>query len=388
MAQYRLHSEEHQTNVKLWSGNFWMICLANLLVSISQYMLIPTLPIRLLMQFDLKVWQAGGIVALSGFSVFLIGPFFNYLVDRFRRRNVCLIAVLLVVLSIAGYYWASTVAMIIFLRVVQGIAQGAALMAGGSTLAIDLTQSPRRTDANNAFAWFGRLGLSLGPLGGLLLMRHFDFEMVVMVAVLFGLAGAVCIWMLNVPFRAPLYPSVCSLDRFWLPNGRLMFFQVLLIAVGAGLLLAVIHWYEFYACLMVGFCLSLLALQVIFQEADIRSEMVCGMILWVGGLLLLIFHHEAASFYASGILVGLGIGLSAARLLIFYVRLSHHCERGSANTSYLLAWELGLSVGFFIGYSGVVVGIGAFWIGISLLVFSLLFYLLIVHRWYMSHKVR
>ena len=78
------------SKVRLWSNNMWMICLSHLLLSTSLYMLIPALPVWLVMEYASSAWEIGGILALSGVSIFFLGPFFNYLVDRLlARKYVC-----------------------------------------------------------------------------------------------------------------------------------------------------------------------------------------------------------------------------------------------------------------------------------------------------------
>lgn len=373
---------------RLWTNNIWLICLSHLLLSTSLYMLIPTLPVWLVVRYGANSFEIGGILALSGLVAFMLGPFFNYLVDRFPRKSVCAWGLLGVAACSLGFYWVPVLGWAVALRVVQGMLQGVALMASGSTLAIDLTTSPHRTDVNNAFAWFGRLGLSVGPLMGLLVQYLFGFHNVFIASFVIGMLACLCVLCLKVPFRAPLCPPKFSLDRFWLPNGWLMFLQTIPVAAVTGILLGTIHRYEFYVFIMVGFCLALLALHFVFLNADIRSEIVSGNILWAAGLLLLIFREGTPAFYASSILIGMGIGLTVARLLVFFIKLSHHCERGSANTSYMFAWELGIGLGLFLGYTVFPDPLESYWVCLWILAGALVFYLLLTHRWFMAHKVR
>lgn len=376
------------SKVKLWSNNVWLICFSHLFLSISLYMLVPTLPIWLVQNYGADAFERGLILGISGLSIYAFGPFFNYLVDRFPRKSVCIWGILGVAFCSLGFYWAPFLLWVLILRILQGIMHGIALMASGSTLAIDLTVSPRRTDANNAFAWFGRLGLSIGPVIGLLMLHSFNFQILFVASFVIGLMAVICIWSLKVPFRAPLCPPICSIDRFWLPNGWLMLIQTILVSAGIGFLLAVISHYEFYVFMMVGFCIALLALNFVFFNADIRSEVVSGNILWGAGLLLLIYRQSTVSFYSAAILIGLGIGLTVSRILVFFIKLSHHCERGSANTTYFFSWELGIGIGLFLGCTLCSDAIVNYQVCLWLLVLALMFYLLVTHRWFMKHKVR
>ena len=299
-----------ESKPKFWSNNLWLICLSHLLLSVSLYMLIPTLPVWLADRYGAGRQETGGTLAIVCIVAFVLGPFFNYLVDRFPRKNVCAWALIGVAACSLGFFWAPALSWMFTLRVAQGLLYGVALMASGSTLAIDLTSSPRRTEANNAFVWFGRLGLSIGPLTGML-VQH-----------------------------------------------------------------------------LVGFCLALLALRFVFLNADVRSEIVSGNIVWGAGLLLLIFRHDTSAFYVASALIGIGIGLTTARLLVFFIKLSQHCERGSANTSYLFAWELGIGIGLYLGYAVLAGPVESYRACLWILAGALLFYLAVAHRWFMAHKVR
>ena len=169
-----------------------------------------------------------------------------------------------------------------------------------------------------------------------------------------------------------------------------MFINLLFISIPTGILLATIHSYEFYGILMAGFCLSILAVKFVFTDADIRSEIVSGLILYGTAMLLQISHHEEAAFYTSALLVGLGIGLIVPRILVFFIQLSEHCERGTANTSEAFGWELGISIGFFIGY--ILISrqstFSAYSIVLGFLIAALVLYLLITHTWYLKHRIR
>ena len=73
---------------------------------------------------------------------------------------------------------------------------------------------------------------------------------------------------------------------------------------------------------------------------------------------------------------------------MFFIKLSHHCERGSANTSYMFAWELGIGLGLFLGYTVFPDPLESYWVCLWILAGALVFYLLLTHRWFMAHKVR
>ena len=93
--------------------------------------------------------------------------------------------------------------------------------------------------------------------------------------------------------------------------------------------------------------------------------------------------------YIAPAFIGMGIGLIGSRFLLFYIKLSRHCQRGTSQSSYFLAWESGISLGMFLGFY--------YFYGNNELLYSaslgivflaLLMYRFFTHGWYMKHKNR
>jgi uncharacterized membrane protein YfcA len=44
------------------------------------------------------------------------------------------------------------------------------------------------------------------------------------------------------------------------------------------------------------------------------------------------------------------VGIIASRFLLFFIKLSRHCQRGTSQSTYFLGWETGVSLGIGLGY--------------------------------------
>ena len=88
--------------VKLWTVHFMRICVANLLLFISLYVLFPVLPIEMSERLGLPVTETGVIFLFFTLGMFLIGPFHAYLVDAYKRKYVCMFAAALMVVATIG----------------------------------------------------------------------------------------------------------------------------------------------------------------------------------------------------------------------------------------------------------------------------------------------
>lgn len=84
---------------KLWTGNMVLLSLSNFLLYASLYMMLPALPLWMVRHWYCSYAEAGAAVAVFGLAMFLPGAFNSYLIDTFKRKSVCLVAMLLFVAS-------------------------------------------------------------------------------------------------------------------------------------------------------------------------------------------------------------------------------------------------------------------------------------------------
>jgi hypothetical protein len=219
-----------------------------------------------------------------------------------------------------------------------------------STLIIDTSESFQRTEANHSAAWFSRFALSMGPMAGLLIGRLAGFHYVLLGTMVCALAVVVLVLVVNFPFRAPQddIPTV-SLDRFFLPHGFPLFVNLQLITIAVGIILSVVLSEHFYSMMMVGFAAAILSQRFVFKDAELKSEVVSGLILIGAALLMMITRNLPIVMIAAPLFIGMGTGLIGSRFLLFFIKLSRHCQRGTSQSTFLLGWESGIAWGVGIG---------------------------------------
>ena len=145
----------------------------------------------------------------------------------------------------------------------------------------------------------------------------------------------------------------------------------------------------FYGMLAVGFVLALLAARFVFVNAELKSEAVTGLVLIIAALLITLSGDGAAINSFVPVLVGCGVGIICSRFLLFFIKLSPHCKRGTSQSTYFLACESGLSSGLFLGYGFFSSHAdGALVLSLALCCAALAMYLAFTHDWYVKHKNR
>ena len=75
-------------------------------------------------------------------------------------------------------------------------------------------------------------------------------------------------------------------------------------------------------------------------------------------------------------------------VLVMFVKLSHHCQRGTANTTHLLAGEVGITLGIAVACYMDTDTDQMFYIGQIVASVALLFFVLITYPYYIKKKVR
>lgn len=391
-----MNSQNTPIHIRLWHHDFWRMAIANLLLTMAVYILVPTLPQWLLQTQSFTFQETGLSMGVFGVGLFTFGGFVSFLVQHYRRNTVCLVAVLAMIGLFGLIYYAglesgfyAELSLIQLQRFALGACFGLAQMVLASTLIIDVSESYQRTEANYAASWFGRFALSLGPLTGLLLLRFAGFQTVLLAAGLLAAAALLLVFLVNFPFRAPQDDiPIVSLDRFFLPHGVPLFLNLQLVMLAVGLLFSLSLPEQFYAMMMVGFLMAILAQRFVFRDAELKSEVVTGLILMGAALLMMLTRTQQIVGYAAPAFVGFGVGIIGSRFLLFFIKLSRHCKRGTSQSTFMLGWESGIAWGLGLGYAlfeGEQTPVLLTALGLVLT--SLLLYNF-VHNWFVSNKNR
>ena len=381
-----------------WQRGFWLLAIANFLVAMSVYVLVPVMPLWLINGEGFSAGDAGLAMGAFGVGMFAFGGFCSYLVQRYRRNRICMDAILLMVICITllqsflqhdfgvvERWW------IFAQRILFGAVYGLAEMVLASTLIIDKCSSAMRTEANHSTAWFSRFAVALGPMVGLLVYHITDsFWRVILVSDVCVIISLLLIRAVKFPFRAPDENThVFSLDRFFLPQGTPLFINIFLIMLPVGMLFSLALPWMFYAMMMAGFALALLAQRFVFQNAELKSEVVTGMILIVAAMQMMHVYDINKVIFVAPTMIGLAIGLIGSRFLLFFIKLSRHCQRGTSSSTFLLGWESSIAIGIGLGYmsfSGQADHLLVVAEVISILAAAM--YLAFTHRWFLNHKNR
>ena len=389
--------ENTPVHPKLWHRDFWLLAIASFLLTMPMYMLIPLLPEWLFQHTALSSSEIGLVMLAYGLGLFVFGPVCNHLIQRYRRNTVFIAAAISVVLLLLSFFvmerntdgWNLPFSALFGIRFLLGALFGLAEMVLLSTLIIDVSESSYRTDANYAVVWFGRFPLVLGPLVAIQLNQHLPIDVVVIIMSSMALLAALMVCMIRIPFKAPDdIKSIFSTDRFLLKESGWCFLNLMLFSAFFGMMLFWPKNVHMFGMLMVGFYFALRFGKALLSDSDRRQDMYLAFALSVLSILLpIVLHSEWVWQYVSPILLGFVAGIVCNRFMFLFLNISHHCQRGTSQSSFFLSWEFGITIGVFLTFISND-SEQLLLIGLPLLISAFAMYFLFTHNWHVQHKIR
>lgn len=363
----------------LWNKNFSLLVAANVLLYAAVYLLYPLLHRWLTDSWGCTPLEAAVVCGAFVPAMFLLGTFNNYWVDHYARKSVAMRSMLVIGLANLLYPYAGAEGWVCALRVLQGAAFGVAVMATGSTLAIDVAPGNRRTPANLTFAASCILGSGIGLIAATAGAPHFPMQWLFYLSSGLCLVAVLLVSFVSICFRAPLDVPLCSFDRFLLFRSLPAGGNMLVVPFVMGAMAVAVPNVFCYLCTVSGFVAYGLFRQVYARPIPGRLQLCIGQLLVIGGLLAMVLYpgHLWCLRLGAGC-IGMGSGFSVGRFLRTMLSLSRHCERASGFQTYLLLWESGILLGALTAFQSVV---NPFALAFIVAVAGLIFYQLYLHEY-------
>ena len=85
-----MNTQNTPVHISLWHKGFWLLSIANLLVTMSVYALIPVMPQLLMENEHFSSFYTGLSMGAFALGLFSFGFLCSYLVQRYRRNLVCI----------------------------------------------------------------------------------------------------------------------------------------------------------------------------------------------------------------------------------------------------------------------------------------------------------
>ncbi len=347
---------------RLWNREYIKVMMCNFLLFFAFFLLTPLLPLYLDDQFDADKDTIG--IVLSGYVVatLLVRPFSGFVVDTFSRKKVLMICFFAFFICFTGYVGAGTLLMFAVVRTVHGLPFGATTVAN-STAAIDVLPSERRNEGIGFYGLSNNLAMAVAPSAGIYIYnRTHDFSLLFWLSLVLAFAGFLCSTTVKLPQRARVEgkPKL-SLDHFFLGRAWLLAVNICFFGLCWGVMSNYVAIYGrekmgitdgtgiFFMLLSCGLILSRLFGAKSLRAGRMTHNATIGVVLSLAGYSLFGFVATPWAYYASALLIGLGNGQMYPAFLNMFIKVARHDQRGTANSSILISWDLGTGLGIVLG---------------------------------------
>ncbi len=354
---------------RLVTPSYCFILAANFLLYFGFWLLVPVLPFYLSEIFHASNSTIGIVLSCYTVSSLCIRPFSGYLLDTFSRKPLYLLAYFVFTLIFAGYMMAGLLTIFIIFRVIHGISFGM-VTVGGNTVVIDIMPSSRRGEGLGYYGLANNIAMSIGPMFGLFLHSGgASYTIIFSYALGSCVLGFLAACMVRTPYKAPVKRAPISLDRFILLKGIPAGFSLLLLSIPYGMTTNYVAMYArqigitaetgfFFTLMAVGMAISRLFSGKLVDKGMITEVITAGLYLVsicyflltaCGWLAEWDMTFTAILFFLISLLLGIGFGTMFPAYNTLFVNLAPNSQRGTATSTYLTSWDVGLGIGMLAG---------------------------------------
>lgn len=395
---------------RLITPGYCFILAANFLLYFGFWLLIPVLPFYLSEFFQAGNSTIGIVLSCYTVAALCIRPFSGYLLDTFARKPLYLFAYFIFMLMFAGYLIAGSLTLFIIFRIIHGVSFGM-VTVGGNTVVIDIMPSSRRGEGLGYYGLTNNIAMSIGPMFGLFLHdAGADYTLIFCCSLGSCLIGFLCASLVKTTYKPPVKREPISLDRFILLKGIPAGFSLLLLSIPYGMTTNYVAMYAKQIGIQssTGFFFTFMALGMAVSRLFSGRLVDRGMVTQVieAGLYLVCFCFFGLSscgwlttwslqwttyfLFTIALLLGIGFGTMFPAYNTLFVNLAPNNQRGTATSTYLTSWDVGIGAGMLLG--GYIAEIAtfkmAYLFGAALTVISLFYFRSKVAPHFHRHKLR
>ncbi|CAM3293254.1 MFS transporter [Brevibacillus invocatus] len=379
--------EEHPE--RLWTKDFILITLSNLLLFTTVQMQATTLPAYVKETYHSNDFVASLVIMLFNICAIVSRMYTGEAIKTKRSKVLAFLGLMIAGLAMIGYFFSATITLLIALRAVFGVGFG----LGSTTFATLASNSipPRRI--GEGMGYFGlsvSLALALGPIVGITLLNEYGFTIMVIAAVgMVAIALPLLFSTRSQPVPVLQNPELQAkgLGRFFdrkilLPTvlntllaityGGLMSFLVLF---GKEANLANVSWYFF--CNAITILLVRPLSGKLFDRKGPIAVLPLGALLSGTGLMILSFTDNNYLLFTSAAFYGLGYGFIQPAIQAWMVKVVSPEQRGMANAVFLSTIDLGIGIGSLL--LGIIITYSSYsimyrWSAIFMLLFLVIYF--------------
>ncbi|WP_440970445.1 MFS transporter [Peribacillus frigoritolerans] len=387
---------------KLWTKDFLIVSSVNFFLFLTFYVLMVTLTIYTMDNFNASQAQAGLASSIFVLGAVLVRPIAGKKIDKIGRRKMLLGSLVLFLIASIGYFLVNSLSLLLIDRFIQGFAFGLATTATG-TIAADIIPNERRGEGTGYFAMSTNLAMAFGPFIGLLITQHFSYSIIFYAASLFAAFSLVASLFMNVPegdkggaspqkgFKISDYfeKRVLPISIF-IGFAGFTYSSILSYLTSFAKEMDLMDAASFF---FVVFAVFLLASRPFTGRMfDVKGENAViypSLLLFAVGMVILSQSHHGITLLIAGALIGVGYGTFQSSCQAISIKEAPSNRMGLATSTFFTMYDFGIGVGpFLLGFLIPFTGFKGLFIGMSVFAFVLIGIYYLAHGKKASARVK
>lgn len=367
---------------RLFTRGFIQLGLADLAYFTSFGVAIHALPLYVTGPLGGDTASAGLAFGAFGITALVCRPFAGRLADQRGRRPLLVLGAVLAGLAMAGIAVADSVALVVLLRLVQGVAEAAFFVAGFAMLA-DMAPPARRGEALSYNSLGLYLGVALGPPLSELLVERWGFVSAWLAAAVLAAIAAVLVSALGETRPAPSGEETGARLIHWPAVPASIGFFTSLAAVGGFVTFAALYSAEIkmsstsLALLVYGGAVVVgrIALARVPDRVPPLLLGSAALAMIVAGLMVMVVSPTPAALIGGVLCLAVGVTFSTPAFFSAILATASPGQRGAASGTASAFLDLGLGLGPIalglvarsggiptaLGVAAGIAGLGALW---------------------------
>ncbi|WP_211166584.1 MFS transporter [Aromatoleum anaerobium] len=183
---------------KLWTRDFVIVFAVNFFLALVFYMLIVVIGAHAMQEYGSSLSQAGLVAGIFVIGTLLGRLIIGQFVDALGRKKTMVIGMIAFTIASGLYFLSDSIATLIAVRFVHGLALGVSSTAAGTAVA-HIIPRDRRAEGISYYSLSTTLSAAIGPFLGVWLLQHTNFNWIFAACVAVATLGLLAAMWAQVP---------------------------------------------------------------------------------------------------------------------------------------------------------------------------------------------
>jgi predicted MFS family arabinose efflux permease len=340
----------------IFTKNFILLSLSNLLLIMGIMLLLPILPLFSTQSLGLAESHVGIVVSAFAFSALACRPFIGYAVDNFNRKAILLISAVIFTAVFFSYSLVMALLPLLLLRVAHGVSWAVFSTTSPAAVA-EIIPPNKRGEGFGYFSMGLPIAMVIGPALGMVILEYSkSFKLIFCGSAVMGIVGLIFVAFLDMPKeKREKKPFILSPFALYETHSLgISFLQFCFSFSYAGIATFMPLYSLKYGIGNSGYFFMVYALGILVSRFRVRKTfdlkgpdrlILTGFISFITGLAALALMNGGFLFYLSAAAAGYGAGILLPTLATMNMNVVPQARRGKANATLFTAIDIGVGAG-------------------------------------------